>query len=72
VLRPLYKAAWIKKNGKDGWAALEEADINAAIDKLYDAQDGAGKAKIDASANAKMESDRIAREARKIAVDVAL
>ena len=72
VLRPLYKAAWIKKNGKDGWAALEETDINAAIDKLYAAQDEAGKAKIDASANAKMESDRIAREARKVSVNVTL
>lgn len=65
VMRPLYKAAWTKAHGSDGWKALEEADIVAAIDKLYAAQSPEGKAKIDAAANGRIEADRIAREAKK-------
>lgn len=65
VMRPLYKAAWIKANGKDGWAALDDADIVSAIDTLYAAQPVAAKAQIDAAANARMEADRIALEGRK-------
>lgn len=64
VMRPLYKAAWIKKNDKAGWKALEEADINAAIDDLYAALSDADTAKVDAAAEARIEAARIERESR--------
>ena len=64
-VRPIVHCGLHKAHGSDGWKALEEADIVAAIDKLYAAQSPEGKAKIDAAANGRIEADRIAREAKK-------
>ena len=65
MLRPDYKAAWIAENNKEGWKALEEAEIVAAIDELFAAQDADTQDAIEAAARESLRLKAAAKNAAK-------
>jgi len=64
MIRPDVKKAWIADHDAEAWKGRDEAEINADIDAVFEAQDDATKAAIRTAAEAEVARKAEARKAR--------